>query len=135
MKVSYKDLNNQELIKALQYLSGQVLPSKTAYKVSKITKSVKEKSKEVGPQYRDLVRKYMKDPTQEMGQDVEIDDTRVPEFQKEREALMDNYFEIAVEKITLRELERVNMTPDFMEALEPFLTEIELVGAAQNPLQ
>jgi hypothetical protein len=133
VKLKYSVLNNQKLIDALQYLGGQVLGGLTCYKINQIHKGIKNKSREIGPAYREIVKKYVKDATTMKDKMVEVDDARREELEAETRAFFEQEFDLDVKKISLKELERINLTPDFMEALEPFVTEVSLVESVESP--
>lgn len=133
-KLKHKDLNNQDFTRALGKLCNTAgLPVKLAYTVGKTQKAIQKEMQEARVGFQKLIDQFAE--KDEHGKRVEpegegsykIADEKMKDFDQAVQDFMDIELEISQSKVTLDQLERANLTPNEIMALEPLLNTLEVI--------
>lgn len=114
-------VNNFSLMNALMNKS---LKAKTAYKIARIARELEKEYKLFDEARVNLINTYGK---KEDGQLVEengnylIDENQIEDYNKAANDLLNTTIELNLEKLDIEELDGIELTPQDIIVLEPFL--------------
>lgn len=126
IKLTYQDINNQNLAMALGKLATKTgFTMKTAYNISKIKEKVMKEVERGRELFNKLHSKYWPDPNNQ----TELPEDQKKAYDKDFEEFMSLTFEVPYYKLKLSELEKAELTPDEILALEPIVdtSEFEVI--------
>lgn len=147
MKLTYEELNNDQLIAALTRLSREKLPVRVGWNIQRIMKKIEKEVKEG----REIYIQLLKDTCEvdEKGElvfqktpDIKNEDGTIEpgrpipgqyivkdadEFKRRTEEFMKLEVEINSHYILLKDLETINMSAADLMALAPLISELEVV--------
>ena len=120
-------LKLQEMVNSvalINNLMNQSLKAKTAYKIARIAREIEKEYKLFDEARMNLVNEYGK---REDGQLIEqdgnylIDQDKIEGYNHAAEELLNTIIELNLEKLDINELDNVELTPQQMILLEPFI--------------
>ena len=142
MKLTYKDLNDQSLNMAMQKLGSTPLTPKVAYNISRIQNKLQSELVTLRELFTKLVKKYSeldeKGNVKQPGGpgSFQIKPDCMDAWNKEHAELMDIEFDLEpyrCKKIKISDITEVKLSPYEISALEPMLTELELLEDEKAP--
>lgn len=135
IKLTYKELNNLNLGKALKKLRDfEGFRGQLKYNVTKIARKFDEEIQIATQAYVDIVKKCaIKDEKGavlpgEGGKGFNISADKIEEFETEMKAFDATEIEIPVHHIRMDQLEEVPLSPNDLLVLDPFVVEMEAVS-------
>jgi hypothetical protein len=141
IKLSYREMNNYEFVNALRSLAEhRGFDTKTAYNIGKI-KAAFDRGVEKGREtYAAILKKFadlnedgsLKLANPNDPRSFNIAEEKKGDFKKASEEFMGSDYEIPRFKISVSKLEGAGLSPSDLIALEPILTDLEMLeGGAE----
>lgn len=138
IKMTYKQFMGFPFAQAMQKLSNQAYPAKTAYSLKKLVDSMTIQRKAIQTEYQTLIDKYAKrDEKGEMirpdgPQSFDLDPAQKEAYDAEEAAFGKTEFTIERPKLMLDMLGEQQFSATDLSALEPLIQDPEAHGTAET---
>lgn len=138
IKLTYRDMNNYAFVNAVNNLAEhRGFDTKTAYNIGKIKAFIDRGTRQGRELFTENLKKYADlnedgsikyaDPNDPRS--FNIPKEKEADFRRTNEEFLDSYYEIPRFKISVSKLEGAGLSPSDLIALEPILTDLELLEA------
>lgn len=137
IKIKIRDIKNPAVSSAIRTLNNQPVNGKFAYKLHKLSTNLSKAAKHFDAKYTEYQDKYAEkneDGTMKIIEDengvkhFNIPDEKAKEAQDYLNAMLDDEYDLAVNKLDASELLTVNVKASDLFILENFFTDLSVLG-------
>ena len=140
IKLTYEHFRTPGFHQALAKLMNAPLPTKAAYSLAKVDRKIRKEMEIAQELFEKIVNKYAKkdekgeiEPLPDQPGTFQIPKENQEAYKKELDEMHANTIEVDVRQVSLKDLERAQLSARDMSLLDPIITEIEIVEAGEAP--